>query len=114
MTVSLAVIGQRFSEPATRPDGRPIDLAAQALPRSADAPEADRLLDALARATREMRLRQRNAPMDTDAPLWLGLVLPDRVETTDVNLQEIDFAVADERADVIEALHTLERQFLKS
>ena len=114
MAVPLAVIGRQFSEPVTGSDGRPIDLSDCILPRSHEAPSAERLLDAVEEAVREMRIRQRNAPMSTDAPLWPGLILTRSVETVDLDLQSIDFRSSDDQSDVIDALRTLERTFLSS
>ena len=114
MSVPLAVLGRQFSEPVTGSDGRPIDLSDCALPRSLQDPSADRLLDALERATREMRIRQRGAPMSTDAPLWPGLILSRHVETADLDLQAIDFDASDDRSAVIDSLRSLERTFLSS
>ncbi len=112
MSVPLAVIGRKFSEPVTGPNGRPIDLSDRVLPRSLDEPSAERLLDAVERAVREMRIRQRSAPMSTTAPLRLGLVLPRSVDTADLDLQSVDFDSADDRSEVLDALRSLESGFL--
>lgn len=114
MSILLAVIGRRFSEPVTDSTGRPIDLSDRVLPRSLQEPSADRLLDAFERAAREMRIRQRSAPMSTGAPLWPGFILDHSVEPADLDLQSIDFRATGDRKDVINALRTLERTFLST
>jgi len=114
MTAQLAVVGRRFSEPVTTAHDRPLDLSDFTLPRSPDIPAGERLLTALERAVRDMRIRQRSTPMDTDAALRLGIVLPDRVETADLDLQRTDFRSAADRQAVINAARKLEQRLLSS
>jgi len=114
MTAQLAVVGRRFSEPVTSAHDRPLDLSDFTLPRSPDTPDGERLLAALERAVRDMRIRQRSTPMDTDAALRLGIVLPDRVETADLDLQRTDFRLAADQQTVIDAARALEQRLLSS
>lgn len=117
MRVHLAVISEHFSERVTDGGGA-VDLADTAVPASAGAPAARRLVDAIARAVREIRIRLRSTPAGGDAPLRLGVISTTdagtgmEVETVDLALQDVDFASEAGRADVLDALHELERTFL--
>jgi len=117
MRVHLAVISEHFSERVIQ-GGGPVDLADTAVPASADTPAARRLVDAIAEAVREIRIRLRSTPAGGDAPLRLGVISTTdagtgmEVETVSLSLQSVDFASQAGRADVIEALQALERDFL--
>lgn len=118
MQAHLTVISEHFSERVAGASGAPVDLADTALPQSAQAPGAERLLDAIERAVQEMRIRLRSTPAGGAAPLRLAVVSTTEagtgmeVETAPLSLQEVDFAVDADRAQVIDALHDLERAFL--
>jgi hypothetical protein len=118
MRVHLAVISEHFSERVTD-GGSPVDLADTAVPASAEGPAAERLVDAIARAVRAMRIRLRSTPAGGDAPLRLGVISTTEagtgleVDTAALSLQDVDFASKAGRADVLDALHELERAFLR-
>lgn len=117
MRAHLAVMSEHFSERVTA-GGTPVDLAETGLPTSTDDPAAARLLDAISTAVQEMRIRLRSTPAGGDAPLRLAVVATTdagtgmEVETVGLSLQEVEFASEDGRADVLDALHDLERAFL--
>jgi hypothetical protein len=117
MRVLLAVISRHFSERVTSA-GRPVDLSDTAVPTSADVPAARRLVDAIAAAVREMRIRLRSTPAGGDAPLRLGGITTTdagtgmEVETVSLPLQEVDFESTADRAQVLQALQELERNVL--
>ena len=118
MHAHLTVITEHFSERVTGERGAPMDLADSAIPESLDDPRGNRLVDAIARAVREIRIRLRSTPAGADVPLRLGVVSTTdagtgmEVETADLSLQDVDFTSEAERADVLDALHKLERAFL--
>jgi hypothetical protein len=118
MRAQLAVITEHFSERVSGPGGAPIDLSEEALPASPDDPAARRLVDAIAQAVQEIRIRLRSTPAGGDAPLRLGVISTTdagtgmEVETVDLPLQSVDFASEAGRADVLDALHKLEQAFL--
>jgi hypothetical protein len=74
MRSRLAVASEHFSEQIRGSDGTPLDLTRTSLPRSADSPQAARLLEAIADAKREMRLRLGSTPAGRDAPLRLAVI----------------------------------------
>lgn len=114
----LAVASAQFSERITGADGAPIDLADTTLPQSIDAPKAERLLDAVARAKREMRIRLGSTPAGRDAPLRLALITTTdagtgmEAETAPLPLQEADLQSDDDRRRVLRHLRELEESFL--
>lgn len=117
MRVHLAVISQHFSERVTA-GGGPVDLAETAVPAATDTPAAGRLLDAIERAVREMRIRLRSTPAGGDAPLRLGVISTTdagtgmEVETVPLSLQDVDLQSEAGHSRVLEALRDLERVFL--
>ncbi|PSQ95709.1 MAG: hypothetical protein BRD55_08715 [Bacteroidetes bacterium SW_9_63_38] len=118
MRAHLSVVSEHFSERVTGHGGAPIDLAEMSLPASADTPAAQRLVDAIAEAVREMRIRLRTTPAGGDAPLRLGIVATTdagtgmEIETVGLSLQDVDFTAGAGRTKVLDALHDLERAFL--
>jgi hypothetical protein len=118
MRAQLAVITEHFSERVTGERGVPVDLSERAIPETLGDPRAKRLIDAVAQAGREIRIRLRSTPAGGDAPLRLGGISTTEagtgleVETADLSLQDVDFTSEAGRADVLDALHKLERAFL--
>ena len=120
MRAYLAIVSRHFSERIPGPDGTPLDLAETTLPTRADSARADRLMEALARARREMRVRLRSTPAGGDAPLRLALITTTSagtdmdVETAPLPVQEVDFESAADRKRVLDPLRALERSLLSS
>lgn len=118
MQAHLTVISEHFSERVQGPGGHPVDLADTAVPTSADTPAAKRLVEAVAEAVREMRLRLRSTPAGGDAPLRLALVSTTdagtgmEIETAPPSLQEVDLQSRSGREQVLESVRELERTFL--
>ena len=118
MQAHLTVISEHFSERVAGAGGAPVDLADTALPQSAQAPGAERLLDAIERAVQEMRIRLRSTPAGGAAPLRLAVVSTTEagtgmeVETVPLALQDVDLQTEAGRSRVLEALRDLERAFL--
>jgi hypothetical protein len=116
MRAQLAVITEHFSERVSGHGGAPIDLSEETLPASPDDPAARRLVDAIAQAVREIRIRLQSTPVGSDVPLRLGVISTTdagtgmEVETVALSLQSVDFA--SEAGDVLDALHKLEQAFL--
>jgi hypothetical protein len=116
----VAVASEHFSEQICGPDGTPIDLVDTALPRSTDSPQAARLLEAIADAKREMRIRLGSTPAGRDAPLRLAVITTTdagtgmEVETASLPLQEVDLEAEAHRTRVLQALRELERDLLSS
>ncbi|HKL87455.1 MAG TPA: hypothetical protein VJ884_00525, partial [Salinibacter sp.] len=69
MRSQLALVSEHFSEQITGSDGRPVDLSDITLPTDTGTPAARRLIDAIAEARRELRIRLRSTPAGGDAPL---------------------------------------------
>ncbi len=116
----IAVASEHFSEQIRGPDGTPIDLTDTALPRSTDTPQAARLLEAIADATREMRVRLGSTPAGREAPLRLGVITTTdagtgmEAETAPLPLQEVDLESEADQRRVLNALCELERDILSS
>ena len=120
MRTYLAIVSEHFSERISGSDGAPLDLSETSLPARADSAEADRLMEALARAQREMRVRLRSTPAGGDAPLRLALITTTAagtdmdVETAPLPVQEVDFESAADRERALDHLRDLERSLLSS
>jgi len=120
MRSQLALVSEHFSEQITGSDGRPVDLSDTTLPADADTPAARRLIDAIAEARRELRIRLRSTPAGGDAPLRLGIISTTEagtgmeVETAPLAVQDLDFESNDDRERLLDGLRELERSWLSS
>jgi hypothetical protein len=116
----LALVSEHFSEQITGADGRPVDLSGTALPADVDTAAARRLIDAIAEARRELRIRLRSTPAGGNAPLRLGLISTTEagtgmeIETASLPVQDLDLQSDADRERVLESLHELERTWLSS
>lgn len=119
MNAQLAVIGRRSSETVVH-GGGPVDITNVGLPRSTDDRGAGNLLRAIENTLREMRVRQGQVPGDATSDLRLGLILTEddgtglEVLTGTENLRDLDLETTPGRETVLEELHALEREFLRS
>jgi hypothetical protein len=120
MRSHLALVSEHFSEQIAGANGRPVDLSDTTLPPSADTAAADRLIDAIAEARREIRIRLRSTPAGGDAPLRLGIISTTEagtgmeIETVPLPVQELDFQADADRERVLDSLRELERAWLTS
>ena len=120
MRSQLALVSEHFSEQITGADGRPVDLSDTALPTSADTAAARRLIDAIAEARRELRIRLRSTPAGADVPLRLGIISTTEagtgmeIETVPLPVQELDFQSDADRERILDSLRELERAWLSS
>lgn len=120
MRSQLALVSEHFSERITGADGRPVDLSDTTLPSSADAPAAHRLIDAVAEARRELRIRLRSTPAGGDAPLRLGIISTTgagtgmEIETASLPVQDLDLQSDADRERLLDGLRELERAWLSS
>jgi hypothetical protein len=120
MRSQLALVSEHFSEQIAGADGRPVDLSDTVLPPDTDTPAADRLIDAIAEARRELRIRLRATPAGADAPLRLGLISTTEagtgmeIETASLPVQNLDFQSDTDRERILDGLHALERSMLSS
>lgn len=116
----LAVVSEQFSKRVLGPGGSAVELTDTALPTSAASPDGKRLLDAIERARREIRVRLRSTPAGGDAPLRLGVVTTTdagtgmEIDTVPIPLQDLDFDVEADREQLLEGLRDLERSRLSS
>jgi hypothetical protein len=120
MRSQLALVSEHFSEQIAGRDGRPVDLSDTALPADADTAAARRLIDAIAEARRELRVRLRSTPAGGDAPLRLGIISTTEagtgmeIETAPLPVQELDFQSDADRERILDSLRELERTWLSS
>jgi hypothetical protein len=120
MRSHLALVSEHFSEQISGTDGRPVDLSDTALLTDADTPAADHLIEAIAEARRELRIRLRSTPAGGDAPLRLGIISTTEagtgmeIETAPLPVQELNFRDNADRERLLRSLRELERSMLSS
>jgi hypothetical protein len=116
----LALVSEHFSERIAGADGRPVDLSDVTLPADVDTAAADRLIEAIAEARRELRIRLRSTPAGGAAPLRLGIISTTEagtgmeIETVPLPVQDLDFQAPADRERLLDSLHELERAWLSS
>lgn len=116
MIAYLAVASPQSSEPVSGPAGSPIDLTRYALPSSPSDAKASRLLSAVARAAREMSIRQPSSAAGSE--LRLAIITTTDAGTDmeatvgELDLQSVDFDAPSDRADVLDRIRRLERRVL--
>ena len=116
MIAYLAVASPQSSAPVSGPAGSPIDLTRYALPSSPSDAKASRLLSAVARAAREMSIRQPSSAAGNE--LRLAIITTTDAGTDmeatvgELDLQSIDFDAPSDRADVLDRIRRLERRVL--
>jgi len=116
----LALVSEHFSERISGSDGAPLDLSEGTLPAETGTVQADRLIEAIKEARREIRIRLRSTPAGAEVPLRLAIIQTTDagtdmdIETAPLPIQEVNFQSETDREKLLSSLRKLEQSHLPS